>query len=326
MCRAFRQRTTALFHRAGGRDHLGACSQRKPHGGETDATHRRMYEHALAGLHIRHVTQGPRRSHVRIRQRHRIVERECRWLGHGQRCFRERICRERIRSECHHVITDTNIGDICADSRHDTTALAAERTGVTGVHAKRVQHIAEVQPGCANRDLDFVCIECAATRRDQREVVEHAALGDHEGSPITSGGGQLRQRLETWHEKDAVPPRELRSRVRERQPVDDRCRDVHATLTLSDVQAQCASPTAFDADGTRQTGQCYARQIRHVRRCEGEGRPAHDREARGRKLQHRLAHVQQVLVVIARCGEPWLRRRVTRRAIDYPCWRHVSVL
>ena len=63
--------------------------------------------------------------------------------------------------------------------RHDAArALAAQRPGVARVHAERVQHVAEVEPGGLDLDLDLSAARRRPFGRDPREVVEDAAPRD----------------------------------------------------------------------------------------------------------------------------------------------------
>jgi hypothetical protein len=119
------------------------------------------------------------------------------------------------REEAHDPVSGGEIVDARADVGDDAGALCAEGTRLTGIHAERIQEIAEVEPCGADSDPDVSVSERrrGVLERDEGEVVDRASGGDMQ---VPGGRGERdgesargRSANECWSAKLAVPESEL---------------------------------------------------------------------------------------------------------------------
>ena len=153
--RPARLRERTFGRRSGGAEHLGAGAQRDLQRRHADAAGDRVNQHAIARLDSGQVVQRVLRREERDGNGRRLGVRQHRRLANRQRRRGDHPCREAAIDHRDHVVADLQIVDTFADGRDDARAFVAERTRVAGVHAERVQHVAEVQPGRMHADLDL---------------------------------------------------------------------------------------------------------------------------------------------------------------------------
>jgi hypothetical protein len=89
-----------------------------------------------------------------------------------------------IAGECDHWIAYREAGDTGAQGAHDPRDFAAQSTRVTRIHAERIEHIAEVEPGGADFDLYLAAAGRPTAFGRQPQIVEVAPGLDTNDLPL----------------------------------------------------------------------------------------------------------------------------------------------
>ena len=170
----------ALDRAANGRVHLGAGLLGQLDGGKTDASCGRMNQDAVAGRHVRQLTQPVCRRHERDWNRGGLLDAQVRRLPEHELRGQGNGASERPRPERHHLVTNRPLRDAATDRRDAADAFVSKRTGGPLIRPERIQDVAEVEAGRLDLDLDFAGSGRLAVARLQGQAVEQARLSNLE--------------------------------------------------------------------------------------------------------------------------------------------------
>ena len=121
---------------------------------EANATGARLQQRVVARARPRreerHVNRAPRRRQgARLLDRQRVVDRR-----HQPRVAPRKRCQRR-QAMAEHSVAHAQVRRAAAAASHVCSAVAAGRTGVAGVHAEDVEHVAEVETDRSHAQLDL---------------------------------------------------------------------------------------------------------------------------------------------------------------------------
>ncbi|RPK64675.1 hypothetical protein EES44_14840 [Streptomyces sp. ADI96-15] len=161
------------------REHLRTQMPRELDRRHPHTTRTGVHQHPLPRPDRGQVTEGVQRGEEDQRHRGRVLVAPL--LGHAGHVplVDEDGVGETAGDHAGHAVADGDPGDVGADGRHEADRLRAERSGLAGVHAERVQHVTEVQARGPHLDPDGAslrlvqCLGCG----DEGEAVDAAGDG-----------------------------------------------------------------------------------------------------------------------------------------------------